>query len=376
MFKNLKIVFRSIFLAAFFSADVAAQTSLKAAFKDYFLIGASLNRAQIFEKDAVGANIVKTQFSTISPENILKWGSVHPQADKYDFDAADRYVEFGERNKMFIVGHTLIWHNQTPEWVFKNAAGKQISRAALLERMREHIETVVGRYKGRINGWDVVNEALNDDGTLRQTPWLKIIGKDYIAKAFQYAHEADPNTELYYNDYSLENEAKRRGAIKLVRELLALKIPVKAVGLQGHDNFDFPTVEQQTATIEEFAGLGIKVNVSELDVSVLPDPKNFNGAEVKQDFKSEARLNPYVKGLPTAAQQKLANRYVELFRVFLAHHRDIERITFWNVTDGDSWLNNFPVRGRTNYPLLFDRDGKTKSAFDAVIQSALNFKDD
>jgi endo-1,4-beta-xylanase len=358
-----------IFLSGVFSADLSAQATLKETFKDYFLMGASLNRAQIFEKDLPGTKIVKEQFNTISPENILKWALVHPQPGRYDFEAADRYVAFGQKHGMFVVGHTLVWHNQTPRWVFEDKKGNPVSRDELLKRLREHINTVVGRYKGKIRGWDVVNEALNEDGSLRQTPWLKIIGEDYIAKAFEYAHEADPDAELYYNDYSLENEPKRRGAVALIKKLQAAKIPVKAVGLQGHNNLTFPTVEQQNATLEEFAALGIKIAITELDVSVLPDPKGFSGAEVTLDYEMKEKLNPYKNELPPEMQKRLADRYAELFAVYLKHHRNIDRITFWNVTDKESWLNNFPVRGRTNYPLLFGRQGEIKPAFDAVIES-------
>jgi endo-1,4-beta-xylanase len=359
------------FLLNIFSVDLSAQEKerLKDVFKDYFLIGAALNRDQIFEKDWRATKIVKEQFNTISPENILKWAAVHPQPDRYNFEAADRYTAFGARNGMFIVGHNLVWHNQTPKWVFEDKKGNPVSRDELLKRLREHIETVVGRYKGKIKGWDVVNEALNDDGSLRDTPWLKIIGEDYIAKAFEYAHRADPAAELYYNDYSLENEPKRRGAIALIKKLLAQGVPVTAVGLQGHNNLTFPTVEQQDATLREFAALGIKIAITELDVSVLPDPEGFSGAEVSLSFEMKEKLNPYKSGLPADLQKRLADRYAELFAVYLKHHQNIDRITFWNVTDKESWLNNFPVRGRTNYPLLFDREGKTKPAFNAVIGS-------
>lgn len=372
---NLKMNKRLLFLniiivcAAFFSSAVQAQTVLKDAFKDSFLIGAALNRDQIFEKDKIGAGIVKRQFNTISPENILKWESVHPEPDKYDFNASDRFVEFGEKNKMFIVGHALVWHNQTPDWVFKDDKGNFVSRDMLLFRMREHIQTVVGRYKGRINGWDVVNEALNEDGTMRDSLWYKIIGEDFIAKAFEFAHEADPNAELYYNDYSLENEPKRRGAINLIKKLQNQGIKITAVGLQGHNNLTFPTLAQQDATISEFAALGVKVCITELDVSVLPDPEGFAGAEITLDFAMHEKLNPYKKNLPKSMQNQLAARYSELFGVFLKHHKSISRVTFWNVTDRESWLNNFPVKGRTNHPLLFDRKGKKKPAFEAVIKS-------
>lgn len=373
MFEKLKLGFYVIFLSALCANNLVAQTSLKEAFKDYFLIGAAMNQPQIFEKDSVGADIIKTQFNTISPENILKWEAVHPKFGKYDFKAADAYVKFGEKHKMFIVGHTLVWHNQTPDWVFKDEQGNPVNRDELLKRMREHIKTVVGRYKGRIKGWDVVNEALNDDGTMRQSLWLKIIGEDFIEKAFEYAHEADRSAELYYNDYSLELPAKRQGAIALIKKLQAKGIPITAVGSQGHNNLTFPTLEEQEKTITEFAALGLKVHITELDISVLPDPEGFSGAEIKLDFEMKEKLNPYKTALPKDIEAKQAKRYAELFEVFLKHHKNISRVTFWNVTDKESWLNNFPVRGRTNYPLLFDRNGKQKLAFDSVIKTAKVF---
>jgi endo-1,4-beta-xylanase len=349
---------------------LTAQTTLKAAYAKHFMVGAALNRAQFTGQDARGAAIVKTQFNTISPENILKWESVHPALGRYDFAGPDAYVAFGEKNKMFIVGHTLVWHNQTPKWVFEDDKGQPIGREALLARLREHIQTVVGRYKGRINGWDVVNEALKEDGTLRQSPWLKIIGEDYLAKAFQFAHEADPKADLYYNDYSLENEAKRNGAIALIKKLQAQKVPIHAVGLQGHNKMTWPTLDQQDTTITEFAKLGIKVNITELDIDLLPPASDYRGADITVNYELQTKLNPYSKGLPDAEQQALARRYAELFKVYVKHSGSIDRVTFWCVTDGDSWLNGWPVPGRTSYPLLFDRAGKPKPAFEAVINAA------
>ncbi len=216
------------------------------------MIGAALNQNQFSGADEVGARLIGEQFNSITPENVLKWEAVHPQLDKYDFAPGDAYVAFGEQHGMFIIGHTLVWHNQTPRWVFEDAEGKPVDRDTLLKRMRDHIQTVVGRYKGRIKGWDVVNEALNEDGTLRQTQWLKIIGEDYLAKAFQYAHEADPAAQLHYNDYSLENKPKRKGAIELIKKLQAQGIPITAVGLQGHDKMDWPSPELEDATISDF----------------------------------------------------------------------------------------------------------------------------
>jgi endo-1,4-beta-xylanase len=344
--------------------------TLKAAYQGILRIGAALNPAQFEERDARADAIIAAQFNTISPENVLKWGSVHAQKDGYDFESADRYVAFGEKHKMFIVGHCLVWHSQTPRWVFQNEKGEPVTREALLERMHDHIRTVVGRYKGRIGGWDVVNEALNEDGTLRPSPWYKIIGEDYLLKAFQFAHEADPRAELYYNDYSLENEAKRKGAVDLIRKLKAAGAPIDAIGLQGHNKMDWPTARQEADTIEAFAALGIRVNISELDVDVLPRTTRQNSADVSATAAGTAESNPYTAGLPAEMQQALARRYTELFDVFVKHHDVMGRVTFWGVTDGDSWLNNFPTRGRTNYPLLFDREGKPKPAFDAVLQKA------
>ena len=348
-----------------------AQTppALKDAFKNSFLIGAALNEATFSEKDARAAAIVKTQFNTITPENVLKWEAVHPLPGKFAFDAPDRFVAFGEKNHMFIVGHTLIWHHQTPKWVFEDDKGQPLTRDQLLARMREHILTVVGRYKGRIKGWDVVNEALDEDGTLRQSPWLKIIGPDYIEKAFEFAHAADPGAELYYNDYSIENEAKRKGVIALIRGLQARHVYVTGVGIQGHNNLDWPTVEQEDATIAAFGALGVKVMITELDINVLPSGTAGGSADLSIDIKSRPELNPYAAGLPDPIQQRLAERYAGLFRVFVKHRDVLKRVTLWGVSDDTTWLNNWPIRGRTNYPLLFDRNGNPKPAFESVVET-------
>src|SRR5687767_3835973 len=201
-------------------------TTLKEAFADDFMIGAALNSRQFFEEDARGAEIVRTHFNSITPENVLKWALVHPEPARYNFTAPDRMVEFGEKHGMFIVGHTLVWHNQTPRWVFEDEKGEPLDRETLLARLRDHISTVVGRYKGRIKAWDVVNEAINQDGTMRQSPWLKLIGDDYLVQAFRFAHEADPAAELYYNDYDLEIPAKRRAAVELIRKLKERGVPI------------------------------------------------------------------------------------------------------------------------------------------------------
>jgi endo-1,4-beta-xylanase len=364
---------RHLTLTAAAACALAAQTpapALKDAFKGAFRIGAALNSGQFTERNITGAALVKRHFNAITPENVLKWERVHPEPDRYDFEAADAYVAFGEKNGMFIVGHTLVWHSQTPRWVFTDADGKPLTRDALLARMREHIFKVVGRYKGRVHGWDVVNEALNEDGTLRQSPWMRIIGPEYLAKAFEYAREADPAAELYYNDYSVENEAKRAGAVKLIRDLKVQGAKVAAIGLQGHNRMDWPTLEQQDATIRAFKELGIKVAITELDVDVLPRAIRAGTADVNSRVTADPKLNPYTDGLPEEIQRALAKRYSDLFGVYLRHKDVLNRVTFWGVTDRDSWLNGFPVRGRTNYPLLFDREYNPKPAFFAVVEVA------
>ncbi len=347
-----------------------APTTLKGAFANDFLVGAAVNESEYEGTDPRAAEIVKEQFDSISPENCLKWESVHPQPGTYDFAAADQYVAFGEQNHMFIVGHNLIWHQQTPQWVFRDDQGNPISRAALIERMRQHIFTVVGRYRGVIGGWDVVNEALNEDGTLRDSPWRRIIGDDYPVLAYQFAHEADPGAQLYYNDYSLENKPKRDGAVALIKKLQAAGIPIYAIGLQGHYKMDWPTNSQLDETIKTFAGLGIKVSVTELDVDMLPAATASEGADVSMNFALEAKLNPYTNGLPVSMQQALAQRYEDLFKIFVANRQSMERVTFWGVTDAHSWLNDWPIRGRTSYPLLFGRDYLPKPAFQDVLQTA------
>ncbi len=347
----------------------ASPVSLKDAFNGAFRVGAAVTLRQVSGLDTQGARIITAHFNTITPENLLKWESVHPQPDVYAFAAADQYVDFGRANRMKVIGHTLVWHNQTPRWVFQDANGAPVGRDVLLQRVRDHIRTVVGRYKGRIAGWDVVNEAIDEDGSLRRSPWLTIIGPDYVAKAFQFAHEADPSAELYYNDYSLENPAKRTGALRLIRELKAQGVPIAAVGLQGHDTMDWPTAAQEDSTIAAFAALGVKVNITELDIDVLPRAVRGASADVSASADIQQRTNPYAAGLPDSVQQALAKRYADLFGVFLAHRDVVDRVTFWGVADGDSWLNNWPIRGRTSYPLLFDRRGRPKPAFDAVIQT-------
>jgi len=339
---------------------LAAQAvALKDLVPQRWLIGAALNQNQSDGRDTVAVDLVTRQFNTISPENALKFQSLHPEPGRFTFDAADRYVAFGRDRGMAVIGHTLVWHSQTPRWVWDGPDGALADRATMLARMRTHITTVAGRYAGRIRGWDVVNEALNEDGTLRDSPWRRGIGDDYIARAFEFAHEADPNAELYYNDYNLATRPdKRAGALRIVRDLQQRGIRIDAVGEQGHWRLDTPAPADLDQAITELRGTGLPVMITELDVNLLPPA----GAPARGQAPS-AESNPYASGLPDDVQQALARYYAEAFRVLLKHRDGIGRVTFWGVSDADSWLN----RGRVNHPLLWDRQRRPKAAFDRVV---------
>jgi len=350
--------------------QLPAQPTFKDAFRGIFLVGAAVNGRQFSGARPDEETLIAGQFSSISPENVLKWESVEPRPGVFAFDGPDKYVAFGERHGLTVIGHTLVWHNQTPKWVFEDGSGGPATRDTLIARMRRHIATVVGRYKGRIHGWDVVNEAVNEDGSMRQSPWMRIIGPDYIAMAFAFAHEADPTAELYYNDFSVEGAAKRAGIVKLVASLKAQGVPITGVGMQEHQKMDWPSTASVDTAITAIAATGVRVMVTELDVDVLPSNKGQRTEAIERELARTGAPDPYRVGLPDSMQTRLAHRYGDLFRVYLAHRDVISRVTFWGVTDGDSWLNNFPVRGRVNYPLPFDRAGKPTAAVDTILAVA------
>jgi endo-1,4-beta-xylanase len=349
---------RSLVAAAGFVLLVPAAAQQDAALKGLMpkgmVVGVAINQRQFDGTDTAAVEIITKQFNQISPENALKFQPTQPAADRYTFEAADRYVQFGVERHMQVVGHNLVWHSQTGAWVFEGADGKPADRDTLVARMRDHIRTVVGRYKGKIHGWDVVNEAIEEDGSMRKSPWQVGIGDNYVAKAFEFAHEADPDAELYYNDFNLEKPAKRAGVIKLVKDLQARKLRIDGIGNQGHWRLDTPTIGEIDMALVELHATGLKVMYTELDINLLPN--TARGAD-------PAVANPYANGLPDDVQQQLARRYADVFRVFLKHSDAVTRVTFWGLSDADSWLN----RGRMNYPLLWDRQRQPKPAFNAVV---------
>lgn len=344
--------------------------TLRSVYKDDYLIGVALNGGQVNGRNEKSGNLAARQFSSLTPENDMKWQSLHPQPDRYDFKAADAYADFAKKHDMALIGHTLIWHSQTPSWVFEGEGGKPATREELLKRMHDHIKNVVGHFKGKVKGWDVVNEALADGGPdiLRDSPWRRIIGEDFLDYAFRYAKEADPQAELYYNDYGLENDRKRANCVKLLKGMLERNIPIDGVGTQSHFQLNHPSISEVEKTIKDFSDLGLKVMITELDVDVLPSRGNAGISDISRQEMGEESLNPYTSGLPNDIQEKLAKRYADLFDVYLRHRKSVTRVTFWGLDDGMSWLNGFPIRGRTNYPLLIDRELKPKPAFFAVLK--------
>jgi endo-1,4-beta-xylanase len=340
---------------------------LKDSYKDKFLIGVALNKLQILGKDTLAHAFTMQHFNSITAENEMKWERIHPRPDVYDFTIPDSLVAFGMRNDMFIIGHCLLWHSQTPDWVFEDSLGIPLTRDALLQRLKDHIFTVAGRYKGKVKGWDVVNEAIGDDGLMRKSKWLDIIGEDYVQKAFEFAKEADPEAELYYNDYNIELKHKREGVIKLIESLQEKGIKVDAIGIQGHWHLDSPSLQVIDESFAAYAALGCKVMITEFEVNVIPEP-NIVGAEIAQQGKYDETLNPYPESFPDSMQLVLAKRYEDLFRIFVKNDSSLTRVTFWGLHDGYSWKNNWPIPGRTNYPLLFDRKYQPKPAYDAVIK--------
>lgn len=346
------------------------QTTLSEALKDCFLIGTAVNEQQIIGKDTLGAQLINRQFNAIVAENCMKSQSLHPEENRYDFGLSDRFVEFGEKNGQTIIGHTLIWHSQLPKWFCTDEEGNNISPDILKKRMKEHITTVVKRYKGRVKGWDVVNEAIEDDGSFRKSKFYEILGEEYIPLAFQYAHEADPEAELYYNDYSMALPGKRAGVVKLVKELKRRGLRIDAVGMQSHFSMNWPSVEEFEKSIIAFAEAGVKVMITELDMTVLPAPKHNIGAEVSASFEYQRFMNPYPKGLPEKIAMAWNKRMESFFALFLKHKEIISRVNLWGATDKDSWRNNWPIKGRTDYPLLFDRNYQPKAVVDFIIQKA------
>ncbi|MFC7292835.1 endo-1,4-beta-xylanase [Hirschia litorea] len=348
--------------------EVSASNSatLAHAYEDHFLIGAALNEDQIYQRNAEIDAIIRTQFNSIVAENCMKFERIHPNQGGFFWDEADAFIAYGEKHDMAVIGHTLAWHSQTPEWLFLNDEGDNVGREELLKRMEHHITTIMHRYKGKVKGWDVVNEAVLDDGTMRQSKFYQIIGEDWVEQMFRIAQKADPDAELYYNDYSMAIPAKREAVHALVKGMQEKGIRVDGVGMQGHISLEGPTIDEYEASLVRLAELGL-VMITELDVTVLPWPGTELTAEVSMSVEFQNEFNPYKDKLPADVSNQLTQRYKDMFALFLKHEDKIDRVTMWGVTDGATWRNDWPMEGRTDYPLLFDRANKAKPAVAEII---------
>jgi len=329
---------------------------LKDYYKNYFPIGVAVSAGDI--KDPQETTLILSQFNSLTPENAMKMGPIHPEENRYNWKDADSIVAFAQAHGLRVRGHNLCWHEQTPAWLFKDANGNQVTKDVLLKRLKDHITTVVNRYKGKIYAWDVVNEAIDDDSTkfLRNSLWYQICGDDFIIKAFEYAHEADPNAVLFYNDYNTERPQKRERVYRLLKMLVDAKVPINGVGLQAHWSIYEPDQKDLIETIKKFSSLGLKVQVTELDMSIYPWEKNMR------------KLRPGESDAYTPdLEKKQTDQYAMVFKVFRQYKDVISGVTFWNISDKHTWLDGYPVPGRKNYPLLFDQDLKPKKAYWKVV---------
>jgi endo-1,4-beta-xylanase len=339
------------------AAAPSPDKGLKDYYAAYFPVGVAVSPRSL---QSAEGGLVLQQFNSLTPENALKMGNIHPREHEYFWRDADSIVAFAQRNHLRMRGHTLCWHNQTPAWLFKDSSGNTVSKEVLLQRLKDHITTVVSRYKAKIYAWDVVNEAISDkpDEYLRPSKWLEIIGEDYIAKAFQWAHEADPNALLFYNDYNEISAVKRAKICRLVKSLQQQGVPIHAVGLQGHWAVNEPSYEQLDSTLQQFSQLGLKLQITELDISVYPKEHNA------RERRPEDAQNSFT---PEREQQQI-EKYKMVFQLFRKYQPFITGVTFWNLSERYSWLDNFPVRGRKDYPLLFDQNLLPKKAYWEVVK--------
>lgn len=367
---NTALAMGGLALAKYSAITRAAEAgSLGAAWKKAFRIGAAVSNQALEGRADAELAVIAREFTSVTAENAMKWGEIHRDAATWRWDRADKLVDFASRNNIDVLGHTLVWHSQVPNSIFTDADRKPVGRETLLSTMQQHIETLVGRYQGRVWAWDVVNEAIDEDRGWRKSQWLNIIGDDFMERAFRFAHAVDPKAQLLYNDYNMHNPGKRAFLVDVFRDYLDRGVPINGVGLQGHLGLDYPDMEEWERSIATYAEIGLKVHVTELDVDVLPPARN-TGADIANREQYAATNDPYKAGLPDEMQEKLADRYEQIFRILLKYRGSVERVTFWGLHDGMSWKNDFPVRGRTNYPLLFDRDIKPKPAYDRLMKLA------
>lgn len=324
--------------------------SLCKAYKDYFPIGAAVT---VEDLQGVHGEILKEHFNSLTAENVMKFAEIHPLEDKYDFEKTDKIKDFAIQNNMKLRGHTFVWHNQVPDWVFTDKNGQPASSELLLQRLKEHMEVLCKRYNDVVYAWDVVNEAIEDksEKLLRDTRWLHIIGEDYIEKTFKLAKEVTGSAALYYNDYNNEFPEKLEKSFKFLKALKEKETPIDGVGIQAHWNIrDKSLLDNLRRAIESYSSLGLKIQVTELDISM------FEFDDKTRDFKEPSEEMLYL-------QEKM---YDDIFSMFREYKNDVTGVTLWGISDKYTWKDGFPVRGRKDWPLLFDVNGKPKSSLKKI----------
>jgi len=347
---------------------------LKDVYKDAFKMGAAVSSFDLSGRNPELVDLILKHFNTLTPGNELKPESLHPRPDVWNWERADRYVDFAVEHDMFVMGHTLCWHNQTPEFFWNDKDGKPKSHDELVETLRSYIETVCTHFKGRVDAWDVINEIVSEEGGYRDKGWVHAFGgeeygDEIVKTVFRFAEQYAPDTELYYNEFNVWRPSKLEGVLHLVKMLQEEGIRIDGVGIQAHWGLNYPKNHYVEEAIEKIAALGVKVMITEIDVDVLPLTKEgqiIGQSMSEPQFQLEEFkefLDPYRDGLPAEVEEQLADRYEELFRIFYDHRDVIDRVTFWGTHDGSSWKNSYPVPGRTNYPLLFNRDLTPHEAF-------------
>lgn len=380
--------FQLVVLFLTLTAGTAVSQTLKDAYRDYWYTGVSVNQWEV-EADTKGGNafdvtgfvsgdqtadwpVIVENFNWVVAENCMKCEVIHPQEGVYNFTLADQFVDKARAAGLKVQGHALIWHSQCAPWFHYDKDGRLVSPEVLKKRMREHIYTVVSHFKGRVDAWDVVNEAFEDDGTPRKSLFYEILGTDYIPLAFQYAHEADPTIQLFYNDFSMNKKSKVEGVVNFFRPLIRQGLPITAIGMQGHmileDNVDNSVIKQYEQSINTIVSAGVPTFFSELDLSVLPNPYGFSGANVSDKFAYRPEMDPFKKGLSKKKEAEMEQFWVDFYKMLIPHRQDVLRLGFWCLNDANSWRNDFPIKGRTDYATLFDRQNKPKPLVKKLIE--------
>ena len=360
MKSSLRIMFRHLFIALLCCSSLggcaasittaAGYPSLATAYNGRIKIGTAIEPWQL---DKSEGSLIVGQFNSIVAENVMKPSRIQPEEGTFDFAPADRLVEFARQHGMDMRGHTLLWYKRTPEWFWRANDGKPATRELVLERLRQHIERVVGRYRGKIYAWDVVNEAIDpaQPSCLRNDQWYRIVRPDYLDFAFRYAHAADPAARLFLNDYSTTDPQKRRCLAQVAGGLLNRRVPIHGIGHQMHISVYEPDLTAIDKTLSTFASMGLENQLTELDMSL---------------YQPHAYFLSHSAGALEAMQ---AARYQALMELVLAHP-DVTAVTWWGASDAHTWLNEHELWWRSDQPLLFDKYQQPKASYWAVMKAA------